>query len=365
MNAKLVEEIAKAVLYEGYILYPYRRSAIKNRQRSNFGVLASREYCEANPAGENSSFQVECLARETAGSILSVKLRFLRLVERTVGEVSPPLAQWPESGSPAFLPVQSLTFNGRTYEPWQEAADCEIEVQANLQDLLLAPQSLKFALLAASECEALRDDSSAIAGVILRNQEAVSGEISISAQTALEGIIKLTIRATNTTAIKTSENGNRDFKRDFKRAFKREDALRQSLLSAHAILNIPGGEFISSIDPPLELQEAARSCKNQVVWPVLIGEEGTRDGMLASPIILYDYPQIAPESVGELFDGTEIDEILALRILTLTDEEKQEMRSGDDRARRILERTESLPPEHMMKLHGVLRGIRSANDEAE
>ena len=146
---------------------------------------------------------------------------------------------------------------------------------------------------------------------------------------------------------------------------KREDALRYSLLSAHAILHIPGGEFISAIDPPAELQEAARACENRVVWPVLIGEEGARDAMLASPIILYDYPQIAPESAGELFDGTEIDEILALRILTLTDEEKQEMRRGDDRARQILERTESLPPEHMMKLHGVLRGIRPVSDEAE
>ncbi len=361
MNAKLVEEIAKAVLYEGYILYPYRRSAVKNRQRFNFGVLAPRDYCEANPAGENSSFQVECLARENPGSILSVKLRFLRLVERTVGEISPPLAHLPESGSPAFVPVQILTRNGRTYEPWQEAADCEIEVQGNMQDLLVSPQNFKFALLAASDCEALRDESTAIAGVVLRNQEEVSGEISISAEKVSEGIIKLTVRASNTTVIAATKNG----KRDFKLEFNRDDALRQSLLSAHAILNIPGGEFISSIDPPLEFKEAARTCQNKVVWPVLIGEEGARDAILASPIILYDYPQIAPESAGELFDGTEIDEILALRILTLTDEEKQEMRRGDDRARQILERTESLPPEHMMKLHGVLRGIRPANDEAE
>jgi len=66
--------------------------------------------------------------------------------------------------------------------------------------------------------------------------------------------------------------------------------------------------------------------------------------MLCSPIILYDYPQVAPESAGDLFDSTEIDEILSLRILTLTDDEKAEIREGDDRARGILERTESLPP---------------------
>ncbi len=357
MNAKLVEDIAKAVLYEGYILYPYRRSAVKNRQRFNFGVLTPRKYCEANPAGENSSFQVECLARQGANLILNVKLRFLRMVERTVGEISPPVAEFLQSDALAFGTVPKLAVDGRTYEPWQEAAEYEIEVQANTHHLLLNPRTLEFALPAASDCETLRNANSEIAGVVRRHQQEISGEIWISAQAAGNEIVKITVRASNTTAIPLSEGGNGDV--------KREDALRYSVLSAHAILHIPGGEFISAIDPPAELQEAARGCQNRVVWPVLIGEEGSRDAMLASPIILYDYPQIAPESAGELFDATEIDEILALRILTLTDEEKQEMRSGDDRARQILERTESLPPEHMMKLHGVLRGIRPVGDEAE
>ena len=84
--------------------------------------------------------------------------------------------------------------------------------------------------------------------------------------------------------------------------------------------------------------------------------------MLSSPIILYDYPQIAPESPGDLFDGTEIDEILSLRILTMTEEEKSEMRRTDLRAREILERTEGLRPEHFMRLHGVLRAIRPVSE---
>ncbi len=70
---------------------------------------------------------------------------------------------------------------------------------------------------------------------------------------------------------------------------------------------------------------------------------------------------MAPESPGDLFDGAEIDEILSLRILTLTDDEKSAMRRSDDRARTILERTEALPPEHFMKLHGALRGLRPRN----
>lgn len=96
-----------------------------------------------------------------------------------------------------------------------------------------------------------------------------------------------------------------------------------------------------------------------------VGNEGEYDTMLSSPIILYDYPQIAPESPGTLFDGTEIDEILALRIMTLTDEEKQEIRQGDERAREILERTEAITPEQFMKLHGVIRSLRPVGPSME
>ena len=81
--------------------------------------------------------------------------------------------------------------------------------------------------------------------------------------------------------------------------------------------------------------------------------------MLASPIILYDHPQIAPESAGEFCDSTEIDEMLALRIITMTEAEKLEMRQGDERGRQMLERTERLAPEHMARLHGALRGLRA------
>ena len=123
----------------------------------------------------------------------------------------------------------------------------------------------------------------------------------------------------------------------------RDEALMRSFVSTHTILNVREGEFVSLLDPPEALREAAAGCSNVGTYPVLVGEEGARDCMLSSPIILYDYPQIAPESAGNLFDGTEIDEILTLRIMTLTDEEKREMRGADERARQILERTETLP----------------------
>jgi len=119
------------------------------------------------------------------------------------------------------------------------------------------------------------------------------------------------------------------------------------------------------MDPPEALKAVAQGCQNLRTWPVLAGNEGEYDTILSSPIILYDFPQIAPESPGALFDGTEIDEILTLRIMTLTDEEKQEMRQGDERAREILERTEALSPEQFMKLHGVIRNLRPVDEGGE
>ena len=124
----------------------------------------------------------------------------------------------------------------------------------------------------------------------------------------------------------------------------REEALAASMLSTHTILTLTGGEFVSMIDPPAEYREAVAACRNIGTFPVLAGPQGERDCILSSPIILYDYPQVAPESPGDLFDALEIDEILTLRILTLSDQEKAEIRVGDERARQVLERSECMPP---------------------
>jgi hydrogenase maturation protease len=159
-------------------------------------------------------------------------------------------------------------------------------------------------------------------------------------------LFKITARITNTASMNPQDLKSRD------------GALMRSLVSTHTILGVHGGEFVSLLDPPDDLREPVSTCRNTGTYPVLVGDEGERDLMLSSPIILYDYPQIAPESAGELFDSTEIDEILTLRIMTLTDDEKREMRNVDDRARRILERTETMPVEQLMKLHGAVRGLR-------
>jgi hypothetical protein len=135
----------------------------------------------------------------------------------------------------------------------------------------------------------------------------------------------------------------------------RQDALAYTFCSAHTLLHASGGGFVSLTDPPDELRDAAAGCHNAGTWPVLVGAQGDHTTMLSSPIILEDYPRVAPESPGDLFDGGEIDQLLLLNILALTDEEKAEMAAADPRAREILERTEALSPEEMMRLHGAIR----------
>jgi hypothetical protein len=167
-----------------------------------------------------------------------------------------------------------------------------------------------------------------------------------------EGLFKLSVRIRNRTLFSAHQAS-------------REDALLCSLVSTHTILGVQDGEFVSLLAPPERISALAASCENVGTWPVLVGEEGQCDTLLSSPIILYDYPQIAPESAGDFFDGTEIDEILSLRIMTLTDDEKKEMSQSDERARQMLERTESMPVEQLMKLHGVLRGLRPLDAQEE
>ena len=357
MNAKLVEDIANAVLYEGYMLYPYRPSSVKNRQRWNFGVVYPQAYSENQKGADNWLMQTECLVKASSDAKLQVKVRFLQAVARTIGKLKAPLDAMPpdvRSRELEFDGVESLTVGDKIFQSWQEAIEREVVLSPlSFEKIVLADRCSMVHSPGGREFEPLHDATGRIVALIVRTRESLSGKLEVGVARVAGDVFKITARILNTT-----KNSNRS-------AASREAALMQSLLSAHTILHIEGGEFISAIDPPDSLKQAAAECANVGTWPVLAGEEGQRDCMLSSPIILYDYPQIAPESPGALFDGTEIDEILALRILTLTDDEKQEMRNADDRSREILERTETMPAEHFLKLHGVLRGLRPAGEEQQ
>jgi hypothetical protein len=348
MNTQLIDAIAKAVLYEGYMLYPYRPSSVKNRQRFNFGVLYPKPYSAAQTGSDAWMMQTECLVQGAVPAI-EVRVRFLKLVARTVREQTEPACARSSSAPGASVSPQFDCISA----PWQEAIECEATVPVhNLNALAGEPFRWNFVFPAKEETEFLRDQSGRLIRTIERKQESVYGVIEIKASRADDHLFKLQVRVENLTLLEGDPDET-----------SRDSALMRSLVSAHTLLGVADGQFVSLLEPPEELNTLTTGCENIGAWPVLVGAEGKRDTMLASPIILYDYPQIAPESPGDLFDGTEIDEILALRIMTMTDDEKREVRTTDDRARKILERTEALPTEHLAKLHGTLRELRSLKEE--
>jgi hypothetical protein len=345
MNLELVNQIAKAVLYEGYMLYPYRPSSVKNQQRWNFGVLYPPFYSRRQTGSDTCKLESQCLIHCRQNVSIEVRVRFLQLVQRSIGLLKLPVRELAPGELPEVVLVDSVVLNGRLLQSWQEATEREIAIpNISLGSL---PISHHFELSLQTQTEPIRNDQGEIAAVIVRTGERISGSLSVSAERLNPETIRLSLVVENLTRYEGD---------------KREDALLSSMVSAHIVLGVENGKFVSLLEPPESLRESAAACRNVGVWPVLVGAEGDHNTLLISPIILYDYPQIAPESAGDLFDGTEIDEILSLRIMTLTDDEKREMRQSDVRAQQILERTETLPQEQFMKLHGVLRGLRPVRE---
>jgi len=230
--------LANAVMYEGYMLWPYTPSALKNQRRWTFGCVFPPAWTAAHP--DDACVMRTQVLLESDPHDVDVTVRFLQAdgVERSV--------------TPG--PFASGALRGRV--------DFEVAGQ------------------------------------------------------------RLTVTIANTTPWVGED---------------REDALRHACCSTHTLLR--GGVFVSATE--------AIGCENIGTWPVLVGD----DAMLSAPLILEDHPRIAPESPGDLFDGGEIDGLLALNIMALTDEKKAEMRE-DPRTREILERTESLTEEQLWTLSG-------------
>jgi len=327
MNLDAVRSIADAVLYEGYILYPYRASAQKNRSRWQFGVVMAPGYASADPS-ESSSTQAECVLEHAGQPAVHVVLRFLQVQRRT-------------TGGP-----------GAAGEAWDEAVEREVEVTAGPGALLGDGVVEAFTVAGGEDREPLGEPAGppgdAGSRYAVRRREPLAGTVSVRA-IPLPGpwrAARLQVRVENRTAPDPVPR-------------HREEALPTALVAAHTIISVSGGEFISMTDPPIWAQPAVAQCQNLGGWPVLADPGGSRQVMLSSPIILYDHPELAAESPGELYDGTEIDEILTLRTLALSDAEKLEARATDPRAAALLDRVESMDAEAMARLHGTIRSPRA------
>ena len=329
-----VRQIADAVLYEGYILWPYRRSAMKNRQRWTFGGVYPRAHSEGRD-DDPWEMRAECLLEGPGDAVVDVRVRFLQVVERQV------LAE----SAGGLVPVDELEVEREVYLTWEEAREREVAALGLGVGALDEPHEVEIDVPAASEREDLLDAEGVRAGAIERRWRPLVGRLEVAAVRRGPELWRLSARISNESLWPGGH---------------REDALKQTFASTHAVLRVEGGAFASLSDPPDHVREEAEACRNQGCWPVPVGEPGDRSTLLCSPIILEDYPRVAPESPGDLFDGGEIDGLLTLSILGMTEEEKREMRATDPRAREILERTEALGPEDLMRLHGTIREFQSA-----
>jgi len=351
VSFELAQKVADAVLYEGYVLYPYRASSGKNQVRFQFGVVAPYDYCIGEGKGSESwEMQTECLVETDTSPRVDLKVRCLQLQARTLEEAA---GTDPET----FRSVEFMdagTGDGELLVAWDEGVERELVIEdIALLDLIRdGERRIDFELPEGREVEELPGEAGKLHGRIVRRRWPVSAVVLLSAE-RVEGFLRLRVRIENRTSWPEGTPPGR------------EEALRRSLLSAHTLLAIADGGFVSLLDPPTEAAGAAAGCANLRTWPVLVGAEGSRDLMLSSPIILYDHPAVAPESQGDLFDATEIDEILTLRIMTLTDEEKREARGTDPRARRIVERADSIPDEIFERLHGAVRSLRTVEAPPE
>jgi hypothetical protein len=303
-----VRQIADAVLYEGYVLWPYRRSALKNQRRWTFGGVFPPAWSAEHP-DDPAEMRTQCLLEGSSADDVSVEVRFLHVVARQALDA-------------AGSPVDEVTVDGERLVSWEEATERSVSGAAPIR------------VPAGGRRE----------GALERTWEGLEGEVAVEVERVGDDLHRITVRVANTTPF---DGGDR------------QAALRRTFCSTHTVLRTRAGAFVSLTDPPPAFRTAAEACQNRGTWPVLAGEPGARDTVLSSPIILEDHPRIAPESPGDLFDGGEIDQLLTLSILSMTDEEKREMREADPRAREILDRTEALSEDELMRLHGTIRELRA------
>jgi hypothetical protein len=310
--------VADAVLYEGYLLYPYRGTSSKNQSRWQFGVLGPPGAADTG-LGEDDTLAAQFVV--DGAQAITLVLRFLQLQHRRAER---------EFTHGEFEPVDELITSAGSWLTWDEAVECELSFGPLALDD--EPWTLPVLADAATDIEFLDG------GRLVRQRQEVLGVLAVTSEPDGD-LFRVTVRVSNVGDCAHDKN----------------DAIARSMIGTHIIAEVVGGQFVSLLEPPPHATQAVSRCAQHRCFPVLAGPAGTQDILLISPIILYDHPEVAEQSSTALYDCTEIDEILTLRVMTMTDEEKAQARATDPRAARIIDQCDAMPPEAMARLHGVLR----------
>jgi hypothetical protein len=318
--------IADAVLYEGYLLYPYRASSSKNQSRWQFGVVGPPGAAEAG-FGEDDALSAEFLI--AGEGELTLVVRFLHLQHRRVER---------HVGDGRFERVDELTSGLTSWVTWDEAVETELTFGPLALSDLGPPRTFDIAVPGG------RDVEDVDGGRLIRTRAKICAELSIAVARD-DGLHRVSVSVRNTGAA----------------AADKDAAIASSLIGTHVIGEVVAGQFVSLLEPPDSATGAVSRCTQHRCFPVLAGRPGEHDLLLISPIILYDHPEIAEQSEGALYDSTEIDEILTLRVMTMTDEEKAQARATDPLAAQLIDRCDAMSPEAMQQLHGILRNPHAGN----
>ncbi|HWC36230.1 MAG TPA: hypothetical protein VG650_15595 [Mycobacteriales bacterium] len=334
--------IADAVMFEGYVLYPYRASATKNRMRWQWGVLFPPSYAAAHAEAERMSTEV--VVDPAPDDRLQLEVRFLQLDHRRV--------QTAHDGG--YRDVARLETTEAVHVDWDEGESRTIAFDLSWDELLTAPISHEVTFPAARREEPIVA-SGTPAGRLVHEVHAVQLRVRVTA-TPLDGpygAVRLGVEVTNDTPFTGAAAASRD------------EALRAAAAATHMLLALSAGSVLSSAAPPQWAGPAVAGCRHEHCWPVLVGGSDRSHVVLVSPIILDDNPQIAPESPLPLYDGTEIDEILTLRTMTMTEQEKREARGTDTRSAALIDAVDGLPMQVLERLHGAIRSMTAKPKPAD
>jgi hypothetical protein len=324
-------DVANAVLYEGYILYPYTASARKNRIRWQFGVVVPRAYAACG-TGEPADAQTGLFVEADEATGVEIVVRFLQVEARSV-------EAWSGAG---FAPVESLTIGDARHLTFDEGVEREVRLHVCPAHESSASAAIVFD--AEENVEELHDSDGALRGRVVRRRWPLRGTVAVTCA-PVDGHAsarELRVRIENDSIVVPGE---------------RSCALRTAFVSTHTLLHATNGRFVSVLDPPPDLVDATKGLVNRHTWPVLVGDQSDpqRSALaLSSPIILYDFPAVAPQTEGDTFDSLEIDELMMLSVRSLSDRERAEAKATDPRARAIVERAERFDAAELGKLHGTL-----------
>ncbi len=321
--------LADAVLYEGYVLYPYRASAEKNQVRWQWGVLMPPQVATHDPS-ERSSCRTQVVV-DGAGGAVQVTVRFLHVQQRRVERAT----------GAGYENVDRLDVGPAAYAPWDEAREHELVVKLPLQ----GPHREYVDVPGGSEVELLRNEAHEVVGRLVRTWEPIQLTVTgaIDRPVSPYPVTLVSVSIENSTPMTTAKGSTR------------VDWLRRALVACHLLLEVDGATFVSQLDPPEWARGFVAGCDNDGVFPVLAGPSGQQHVMLSSPIILYDHAELAAESTSAFFDALEVDELLSLRTLTLSEDEKREVRGTDPRTAALLGEVEDMPADLWERLHGTVR----------